>query len=44
MESGTNEFCSEWAIADIRNNSFVWLGNISDLESMGTFLSTDEEI
>ena len=38
------KFCSEWKLADMGNNEFVWLGNITDMEGMGAFLSTDEEV
>ena len=44
MERGASEFCSEWTLADTGNNGFVWLGNITDMDSMGAFLSSDEEI
>ena len=44
MERGANKFCSEWLLADTGNNGFVWLGNITDMDGMGAFLSTDEEI
>ena len=43
MERGANKFCSEWKLADTGNNGFVWLGNITDMDGMGAFLSTDEE-
>ena len=44
MERGASEFCSEWTLADTGNNGFVWLANITDMNGMGAFLSTDEEI
>ena len=44
MERGGSKYCSEWKLADTGNNSFVWLGNITDMEGMGAFLTTDEEI
>ena len=44
MERGASKYCSEWKLADTQNNGFVWLGNILDMESMGAFLTTDEEI
>ena len=44
MERGASEFCSEWTLADTGNNGFVWLGHITDMDGMGAFLSTDEEI
>ena len=44
MERDANKFCSEWTLADTGNNGFVWLGNITDMDGMGAFLSTDEEI
>ena len=44
MERGASEFCSEWTLADTGNNGFVWLGNITELDGMGAFLRTDEEI
>ena len=44
MERGSSKFCSEWILADTRNNGFVWLGNITDMDAMGTFPNTDEEI
>ena len=43
MERGAGNFCSEWTLANIGNNSFVWLGNITDTDGMGAFLSTAEE-
>ena len=43
MERGANKFCSEWKLADTGNNGCVWLGNITDMDGMGAFLSTDEE-
>ena len=44
MELGASKFCSEWTLADTGNNGFVWLRNITDMNGMGAFLSTDEEI
>ena len=44
MERGAGEFCSEWKLANTGNNGFVWLGNITDLNGMSVFLSTNEEI
>ena len=44
MERGASKFCSEWTLAETVNNGFVWLGNITDMDGMGAFLSTDEEI
>ena len=43
MERGASKFCSDWTIADTGNNGFVWLGNITDMDGMGVFLSTVEE-
>ena len=44
MERGASEFCSEWTLADTGNHGFGWLGNITDMDGMGAFLSTDEEM
>ena len=44
MERGANKFCSEWILVDTGNNGFVRLGDITDMDGMGAFLSTDEEI
>ncbi len=44
MARGASEFCSEWKLSDFGNNEFVWIGNITDMDSMGAFLSTDEEV
>ena len=44
MERGASKYCSEWNLAETGNNGFVWLGNIVDMEGMGAFLTTDEEI
>ena len=44
MERGASKYCSEWKLADTGNNGFVWLGNITDMEGMGAFLNTDEEM
>ena len=44
MERGAGEFCSKWTLADTGNNDFVWLGNITDMDGMGAFLSTDQEM
>ena len=44
MARGASKFCSEWKLADTGNNEFVWLGNITDMEGMEAFLSTDEEV
>jgi len=41
---GASEFCAEWKLIDAGNNEFVWLGNIIDMDGMGAFLSTEEEI
>tara|TARA_B110000459_G_C16421782_1_gene407777 strand:+ start:273 stop:512 length:240 start_codon:yes stop_codon:yes gene_type:complete len=41
---GGSAFCSEWHLADLGNNKFVWLGNITDMEAMGAMLNTPEEI
>jgi hypothetical protein len=43
-ERGASKFCSEWTLADTGNNGFVWLGNITDMDGMSAFLSTDGEI
>ena len=29
---------------DAGNNEFIWLGNITDMDGMGAFLSTEEEV
>ena len=42
MERRASEFCSKWTLADTWNNDFVWLGNITDMDGMGAFLSSDE--
>ena len=44
MKRGASEFCSEWQLTDAGNNEFVWLGNITDMDGMSSFLSTEEEI
>lgn len=44
MERGASKFCSEWKLAGTGNNGFVFLGNITDMEGMGAFLTTDEEV
>ena len=44
MERGVSKFCSKWKLADTGNNAFVWLGNVTDMDGMGAFLTTDEEI
>ena len=44
MERGASRFCPEWTLSDTGNNRFVWLGNITDMDAMDAFLSTDEEI
>ena len=41
---GGSAFCSEWHLAGLGNNKFVWLGNITDMEAMGTMLNTPEEV
>ena len=44
MERGASKYYFEWKLADIRYNVFVWLGNVTDIEGMGGFLYTDEEM
>ena len=44
MARGANKFCTKWKLADTGNNKFVWLGNITDMEGMGAFLTTKEEV
>ena len=44
MVRGASEFCSEWKLTDAGNNKFIWLGNITNMDGMGAFLSTEEEI
>ena len=44
MERGASRFCSDWTLADTGNNGFVWLGNVNDMDGMGAFLSTEEEM
>ena len=44
MERAASKFCSEWTLADTGNNGSGWLGNITDMDGKGSFLSTDEEI
>ena len=43
MERGASKFCSDWTLADTGNNGFVWLGNVTDMDGMGAFLSNEEE-
>ena len=43
MERGAGKFCSNWKLADTGSNSFVWLGTVTDMGSMGAFLRTAEE-
>ena len=43
MERGASRFCSDWTLADTGNNGFVQLGNITDMDGMSAFLSTEEE-
>ena len=43
MARGASEFCSEWNLIDAGNNQFIWLGNITNMDGMGAFLSTDDE-
>ena len=43
MERGASRFCSDWTLADTGNNGFVWLGDITDMDGMSAFLSTEEE-
>ena len=40
MARGACEFCSAWKLTDAGNNEFIWLGNITDMDGMGAFLST----
>ena len=44
MARGASEFCSEWKLADTGSNGFIWLGNITDMDGMGAFLGTEEEV
>ena len=44
MARGASEFCSAWKLTDAGNNEFIWLGNITDMDGMGAFLSTEEEV
>ena len=43
MKRGASKFCSDWTLANTGNNGFVWLGNVTDMDGMGAFLSTEEE-
>ena len=43
MERDASKFCSEWTLADTGNNGCGWLADITDMDGMGAFLSTDEE-
>ena len=43
MERGASKFCSDWTLDNTGNNGFVWLGNVTDMDGMGAFLSTEEE-
>ena len=43
MERGASKFCSDWSLTDTGNNGFMWLGNVTDVDGMGAFLSTEEE-
>ena len=43
MERDANKFCSGWILADTGNNGCGWLADITDMDSIGGFLSTDEE-
>ena len=44
MKRDASKFCSEWTLANTGNKGSGWLGNITDMDGMGAFLSTDEEI
>ena len=44
MERGASKYCSEWKLADTGYYGFVWLGNITDMDGMSAFLTTDEEM
>ena len=44
MERGANKFCSQWKLADTGKNGFFWLGNITEIDGMGAFSSTDKEV
>jgi hypothetical protein len=44
MERGPSKFFSKWTLADTGNNGFAWLGNITDMDGMSAFLSTDGTI
>ena len=44
MARGASEFCSAWKLTDAGNKEFIWLGNITDMDGMGAFLSTEEEL
>ena len=44
MKRGANKFCSEWKLADTGSNGCIWLGNITDMDGMGAFLGTEEEV
>ena len=44
MKRGASKYCAEWKLAETENNGFVWLGNITDMDGMSAFLTTDEEM
>ena len=44
MARGASEFCTVWQSTDAGNNTFVWLGNITDMDGMSAFLNTEEEL
>ena len=41
MARGAGEFCSEWKLSDFGNNEFVWIGNITDMDSICLLYTSD---
>ena len=44
MARGASEFCSAWKLTDAGNKEFMACMNVTDMEAMGAFMSSPEEL
>ena len=44
LKAGAGEFVTEWRFAEVGEKEFMACMNISDMEAMGAFMSSPEEL
>lgn len=44
MKSGAGEFVTDWRFAEVSDKEFMACMNVTDMEAMGAFMSSPEEL